>query len=298
MHKVDILLPTYNGEKFIEEQIKSLLNQTHRDINILIRDDGSTDNTRSIVANLAELDNRIIVNNEVEKNLGLVSNINFLLGISNAEYIMYCDQDDVWLESKIEISLQEMLIKEKEFKKQTPILIHSDSYVTDENLKIKGLFKGSKPFQYGLEKSLFKFYVQGASTIINSSLKKEIYPFIEGVYLHDRYTHLCAEIKGHRFYINQPLMYYRQHASNLVGSSSFVSKLKNNFLSGDLFFFQIKDRILIKALFEHKYPKNEILGAYLKMTSNKTSLLQKLKIMKSYNISMRFKEFFIMIIKF
>ncbi|PIF60666.1 glycosyltransferase family 2 protein [Flavobacterium sp. 11] len=298
MHRVDVLLPTYNGEKFIEEQIKSLLNQTYKNINILIRDDGSEDETNSIIQRLAKIDDRIIIFTDTGRNLGLVSNVNFLLGISDAEYIMYCDQDDVWIENKIELLLEEMLRRETELNTHTPILIHSDCYVTDENLKIKGLFKGNKPMQYGLNKSLFKFYVQGASSLINKSLKEEIYPFINNVYLHDRYTHLCAEIMGFRFYVNQPLMNYRQHSSNLVGSSSFIKKLKNNFLAERFDFFQIEDRKLIESLFNEKYPKNKLLEGYLKITSQETSLLQKIKIMRCYNMSMRFKEFFIMIIKF
>jgi rhamnosyltransferase len=297
MYKVNVLLPTYNGDFFLEEQIKSLLNQTYKNINILIRDDGSEDKTNSIIQRLAKTDDRIIVNSEIAENLGLVANINFLLGISDADYIMYCDQDDVWFENKIEVLLDEMLRRESELDKNTPILIHSDCYVTDENLNIKGLFKGDKPMQYGLQNSLFKFYVQGASTLINKSLKKEIYPFIENVYLHDRYTHLVAEIIGSRFYVNLPLMYYRQHSANLVGSSSFIDKIRNSLLPENFSFFQIKDKMLIESLFNEKYPENEFLGAYLKMTSKETSLFQKLKIKLSCNISMRFKELFIMVIK-
>lgn len=298
MHKVDILLPTYNGEKFVEQQIKSLLNQTYKNINILIRDDGSKDETRNIIKDLAELDNRIIFNNDVKENLGLVSNINFLLGISNAEYIMYCDQDDVWLDNKVEIMLNEILKREKELEKHTPVLVHSDCYITDQNLKINGHFKGSRPLQYGLNNSLFKYYVQGASTLINSSLKKEIQPFIENVYIHDRYTHLCAEIMGYRFYINQPLMYYRQHDSNVIGSSSLITKIKNNLLLKNFIFFQVKDRELIESIFKKKYPNNEMLNGYLKITSQETSLIEKLQILRKFKITMRLKEFIIMIIKF
>jgi rhamnosyltransferase len=297
MLRVDVLLPTYNGEEYIEEQIKSLLNQTYRNIKILIRDDGSVDQTKNIIQKLAKGDERIIINTEITENLGLVANINFLLGVSDADYIMYCDQDDVWIEYKIEVLLDEMLRRESELDKNTPILIHSDCYVTDENLNIKGLFKGNKPMQYGLQNSLFKFYVQGASSLINKSLKKEIYPFIKNVYLHDRYTHLVAEIIGGRFYVNLPLMYYRQHSANLVGSSSLMEKVKNSLLPENFIFFQIKDRMLIESLFREKYPENEILNSYLKMTSKETSLFQKIKIMFCYNISMRFKELFIMVVK-
>ncbi|MEN2415085.1 glycosyltransferase family 2 protein [Flavobacterium mesophilum] len=298
MDKVDILLPIYNGEKFLEEQIKSLLRQTHKNISILVRDDGSTDQSKDIIDSLAKADSRIIVVNDENGNLGLVANINFLLGISDADYIMYCDQDDVWFDDKIEILMREMQKRELDLGKQMPILVHSDCYITNENLEIRGRFKGTKALKYGLEKSLFKFYVQGASALLNKALMREIYPFINNVYLHDRYTHLCAEIAGRRFYLNSPLMYYRQHSSNLVGSSNLMTKLKNIFSPSRFVFFQIQDRKLIESLSNEKYVNNDLLKAYLEITSDKTSLFEKLKILRFYNISMRLKEFFIMSVKF
>ena len=297
MCKIDILLPTFNGEDFLEEQINSLLNQTYKNIKILIRDDGSTDQTKYILKCLAKLDERIIVSSGITENMGLVNNINYLLGLSDAEYIMYCDQDDVWLENKIEILLDEILKRENEFGKKTPVLVHSDCYVTDVNLKVKCLFQGNKPLSYGLHNSLFKFYVQGASSIINKSLKEELYPFINNVYIHDRYTHLVSEIIGKRFYVNLPLMYYRQHSSNLIGSSSLKLKIKNMFLFENFNFYLKKDRLLIETIFKEKYPCVNLLGEYLTMTTPGTSLLKKFNIKRKYKIKMRLKELFIMIVK-
>jgi rhamnosyltransferase len=297
MPRVDILLPTYNGERYIEAQIISLLEQTHLNIRVYIRDDGSTDGTVSIIENLSSKDSRIIILKEYYKNLGLVSNINYLLSKSEADYIMYCDQDDVWFKNKVEVLLKEILHREKEFGKEFPLLVHADCFVTDENLIVKGLFKGDEPLKYGLAKSLFKYYVQGASTIFNSSLKEQIYPFIENVYLHDRYTHLVAEIIGRRFYINKPLMYYRQHKNNLVGSSSLFKKIKNNLSVKNSTYFGLKDKLLITTLHKDKFPQNKLLDDYLKITSFKISRLKKIKIIFSNQIAMRFKEFIILLIK-
>lgn len=297
MHRVDILLPTYNGEAYIAEQINSLLNQTYSNIKILIRDDGSTDKTNKIIHEFAKKDSRIIINNDPKDNLGLVDNINQLLGFSDGEYIMFCDQDDVWFTNKVEVLLNEILRLESDLNKKTPLLIHSDCYVTDENLNGRDLFKGSKPLQYGLRNSLFKFYVQGASVIFNLSLKNEIYPFISDIYLHDRYTHLVAEIVGRRSYINLPLMYYRQHSKNLVGSANVLGKVKNTLLLKNFNYFQNMDRDLIKSLYREKYPDNKILENYLKLTSKELSIFEKLRLVNRYKISMRIKEFIIMIIK-
>lgn len=297
MHRVDILLPTYNGEKYIQKQIKSLLQQSHKDLRIIVRDDCSTDQTINIIQNLANEDDRIVINTDITRNLGLVFNIEYLLNLSDANYLIFCDQDDVWFENKIELLLKEMLIRENNLGSKSPILIHSDCYVTDEFLNIKGLFKGSSPLNYGLENSLFKFHVQGASTMINRALKNNILPFINNIYLHDRYIHLVAEVVGYRFYINMQLMYYRQHSSNQVGSSSFLKKIKQGLLSENFVFFQKKDRLLIESIYFEKFRTNLLFEIYLKMTSNNSSLLQKLKLKKKYGIRMRFKELFIMILK-
>lgn len=97
--KIDILLATYNGEKYVAEQIESILNQTYKNFNLIISDDNSSDNTSKILEEYAKKDNRIILNLQ-EKNLGVVKNIEFLLKQVQNEYYMLSDQDDVWLEQK------------------------------------------------------------------------------------------------------------------------------------------------------------------------------------------------------
>jgi rhamnosyltransferase len=295
MQTVDILLPTYNGGKYLYEQVASILNQSYRNINLLIRDDGSIDNTIEIINNLKQLDNRIVLYDHNNGNIGLVANIEYLLVKSNANYIMYCDQDDFWLPDKVEKLINEILFYEKKFGNEFPLLVHSDSYTTDENLKIKGKFKGSSPLNYGLNNSLFRFYVQGASAIFNLALKSKILPFTTGIYLHDRYTHLVAEIAGKRFYLNQPLILYRQHSKNLVGSKSLLNKIKNN-ISRKHGFYLEKDKVLIQSLAK-SYPDNELLKNYLCITDNgDLSKHKKIRLILKYNISLRLKEWFWFII--
>jgi rhamnosyltransferase len=294
---VDILLPTYNGDLFVESQIQSLLEQSHKDLRILIRDDGSTDRTLSIIKRLAQLDHRVVLFNEDDENLGLVNNIYFLLNKSAGEYIMYCDQDDYWLKDKVAIMLHELEVRERELGIATPILVHSDCFVTDMHLKVKGLFKGSKPKKYGLRNSLFRYNVQGASTIFNNALKTNLLPFIPNIYLHDRYTHLVAELCGCRFYLDTPLMYYRQHSGNLVGRSSIWMKVKNNLNIKNMNYYIHKDRLLILSLFRTKFPDNMLLGVYLKITSERTSKFQKYYLLFKYSISIRLKELLLILLK-
>ena len=109
--KIYILLATYNGEKYIKAQIHSLLCQTYEDWNLLIHDDGSNDNTVNIIKKLQEKDERIILIEDGIKCGGAGANfLHILKNYSTADYITFCDQDDIWLETKIEELMQKMLI--------------------------------------------------------------------------------------------------------------------------------------------------------------------------------------------
>ena len=101
--KIEILMATYNGEKYIGEQINSIINQTYTNWNLLIRDDGSKDKTLNIIKKYEKMDNRIILIRDNKDNLGFVKNFEELLKISSSELIMFSDQDDVWKKDKIKI---------------------------------------------------------------------------------------------------------------------------------------------------------------------------------------------------
>ena len=98
---IDILLSTYNGEKYLNEQIISIQNQSEKDWRLLVRDDGSSDNTLRLLEYFASQDKRIILIKDDKGNLGVVRSFEILLAQSNADYIMFADQDDVWLANKI-----------------------------------------------------------------------------------------------------------------------------------------------------------------------------------------------------
>ena len=99
--KIDVLLATYNGEKYLKEQIDSILNQTYQNIHLIISDDCSKDETQKILKEYKEKDDRITVYIQ-EQNLGYIKNFEFLLEKVESDYYMLSDQDDVWLPEKIE----------------------------------------------------------------------------------------------------------------------------------------------------------------------------------------------------
>ena len=292
MPRVDILLPTYNGANYIKAQIDSILSQTHSDIRLIIRDDQSQDESVSLIEKYAESDSRVFFVKNRGPNLGLVKSIEYLLQISDAPYIMFSDQDDVWFPNKVALFLK----KAKEINQELPMLIHSDSIVTDKSLKIVKLMFESKPLNYGLKNSLFHFYVQGASPMINLKLKEESLPFPENLYLHDRYLHIVSEITGSRKYIDEPSMYYRQHDKNLVGSQSIIKKIIRN-LNWKQKFYLAKDKDLMLSIYVNKYPENILLGIYADITNEEINRFKKIFLIIRNKIPLRIKEWLLILIR-
>ena len=124
--EINILMATYNGEKYVAEQIESILNQTYKNIKLIISDDCSKDRTQEIVKKYKEKDSRIELFIQ-EKNLGVVKNIEFLLRQVKSPYYMLADQDDYWCPEKVEKSLQKL-------KTTNSDLVFSDLEVVDENI--------------------------------------------------------------------------------------------------------------------------------------------------------------------
>lgn len=226
--KIDILLATYNGEKYLEEQLDSILNQTYENFRLLISDDGSKDNTRKILEKYSKKDNRIILFFQ-EKNLGVIKNFEFLLRKVENKYYMFSDQDDIWKKNKIEKSI----IKLEETNSD---LVYSDLEVVDENLniiyksywKLKGIYKKIK--KYNNFKSLYlNNFVTGCTIIAKSEQIKDVLPLpnTSKYILHDYWIALIISQKEKITYIEEPLIKYRQHKNNKIGSKKRSDELKS-----------------------------------------------------------------------
>ena len=125
---VSIAMCTYNGEKYIEEQIESILNQSYKNLEIIICDDNSTDNTTKLIESYIKVDSRIKIFRN-KQNLGFIKNFEKAISLCNGEYIALSDQDDIWKLNKIELYLKK--IKDN-------ILIYSDLDMIDENGNLIG----------------------------------------------------------------------------------------------------------------------------------------------------------------
>lgn len=207
-------MSTYNGEKFLEEQIDSLLRQTYCNFEILIRDDGSKDRTCEILKEYEKKYSNIYV--YLENNVGVTKSFFELLKKSDADYIAFSDQDDVWLEEKIEKAVEKLqTLKE-------PALYCSNKILVDSNLNIIAENKHKKLVP-GFENAVVECICTGCTSMMNRSLAENIKEHIpERAIMHDWWCYLVASYLGTVIFDNNAYIYYRQHESNVVGASPTV----------------------------------------------------------------------------
>lgn len=220
---IEILLATYNGEKYLSSQLDSIIGQSFENWKIIIRDDSSEDSTTEIINNFRKkYPKKILMINDTKQNLGVCGNFSELLKNSNSDYIMFCDQDDIWLKDKIKITFQRMKELEKTFGSKLPILIHTDLIVVNSSLeKISGSFWKYAHFNPAVVKSLSRLLSQnvvtGCTIMINRALK-DLSPFIPNdAFCHDWWLALVSCAFGIIESISTPTVLYRQHHTNIMG---------------------------------------------------------------------------------
>ncbi|MBN2896748.1 MAG: glycosyltransferase family 2 protein [Campylobacterales bacterium] len=224
-----ILLATYNGEKYIEEQITSIYQQTYRNWKIIIHDDGSKDNTINIINKFIEEDpNKIELLNDSKKFKSANKNFSHLIEyakkVNEYQYIMFCDQDDYWNANKIEITLNGMRDYEKTYSSILPILVHTDLEVVDYRLKTIGKsfmsYNKIDPSRNSLNYLLAHNTITGCTVMVNRPLL-QLYSYYEDSIMHDYWIGLIATCFGKINYIDIPTIQYRQHETNDYGVSKF-----------------------------------------------------------------------------
>lgn len=219
---VAILLAVYNGEKYLKEQIESILSQTFTDFKIIIRDDGSKDSSVSIIQDYCNKYPQKIFALNGKPTGGAAKNFAALLDHCDEDYIMFCDQDDVWLPDKIEKTLAAMKAAENGGK--TPVLVHTDLMVVDQNLTVISQsffnFQQLKQNNVTLPRLLVQNYVTGCTIMINRALRQKCGNIPDECIMHDWWLALIASLFGKVICINEATMLYRQHDDNQVGAKA------------------------------------------------------------------------------
>lgn len=220
MQRVQILLSSYKGQSYIEEQINSILAQVNVDIRILIRDDGSDDDTLPIIKKYNDPRISIIEG----KNIGATNSFLELIRLSgDAEYYAFCDQDDVWDSDKL-ISAINMLNKFAGI----PAIYSSNTRLVNKELQF--LKNENKSPNTTLGSALIKNYATGCTVVFNHDLMKNLKKNTDIVVpYHDWWVNLVAlSVGGVSLYDNTPHISYRQHGNNVVGSQkNFLKKWKD-----------------------------------------------------------------------
>ena len=225
---IEVLLSTYNGEAFLQEQIDSILGQTGVTVKILARDDGSTDDTVEILSRFSKKEpDRFNLLAGPEGNIGVVKSFELLLSKSKAPYVAFADQDDIWVQNKLSKSAEALLEIEKSGRK--PALVYTDLRVVSENMKIlhESFFSYMRlnPERGKSTRMLcLQNCVVGCTALLNRELVNIVLPFPDSVIMHDWWTGLCAAYSGKAVYLPNQTVEYRQHLGNVVGAKSVFSR--------------------------------------------------------------------------
>lgn len=229
MEKIDVLLATYNGEEYLIELLESILNQTYKNIRLVICDDSSTDETTTILEKYQKKDNRIVLYKN-KKNVGSDKTFEYLLTKVESDYFMFADQDDVWNEDKIELTYTKLMEEKAD-------LVFTDLEVVDEKLNtISNSFNKLKKYERKIKKCIENGYdleilyntITGCTILSKKNWIKEVIPMPENSnILHDYWVGLVISLKGKIAYLNKTTIKYRQHINNQVGTSRYIDKLNN-----------------------------------------------------------------------
>ncbi|MEX2535997.1 MAG: glycosyltransferase family 2 protein [Trueperaceae bacterium] len=223
---IDILLATYQGEPWLEQQLQSIQAQTHQNWRLLARDDGSADGTREILERFVQCEpERAVLFGSPTTTQGAKRNFGDLLEASTAPYTAFCDQDDFWLPNKLELTLSKIRAAERTRTAATPILAHTDLTVVDGlGRELAGSFwsyQAIDPNATSLRRLLVQNVVTGCTTMINEPLRNLSRPVPDAAIMHDWWCAIVAAATGDLVHVEAATVQYRQHGANALGAQAW-----------------------------------------------------------------------------
>ena len=216
--KVAVIMSTYNGELFIREQLDSILNQTYKNIEIVVRDDGSKDKTVEIIKEYMQKYSNIVLHQG--ENLGFIKSFFELLKLAEADYYAYADQDDVWIENKIELAVNSL----NKLDDTKPNMAFGNSDYYDENMKF--MSAGPKNKKYSFLRALFSCCGQGMTMTVNKVTRDMIIENTpKSCFFHDWWTYLLCVGLGNVAYDNVTTVKYRRRKENATSEGQGYIRL-------------------------------------------------------------------------
>ena len=228
MSTVDIVMSTYNAGAYLESQIASIISQTDSEWRLLIRDDGSSDQTLENIRKWIDRDSRIALVSDEGGNVGVSESYSRLLSQTRSDIIMISDQDDVWKPDRIRRGRENLEQMMAVYGNDIPLLVHSDLELVDANdtllassfWRYQGINPGRAQRFMGM---LVQNVVTGCTMTMNRSLLKQALPIPKASMMYDWWLGLVASLWGDIRTEDEPLVCYRQHESNVLGAHHYGS---------------------------------------------------------------------------
>lgn len=206
---ISVCLASYNGSKYINEQINSILQQLSPEDELIVSDDHSTDNTVALVESIKDSRIKMIQNAEP---LGVVKNFEQALLNARGEYIFLCDQDDIWLKNKVEACVLHL---------KNHLLVVTDCALIDESTQvISASFFEMRDSGEGIIKNIWKNTYLGCCMAFRRELLQYSLPMPSSIPMHDMWLGLMGELNGEVLFIEQKLSLYRRHESAVSATGS------------------------------------------------------------------------------
>ncbi len=283
---ISVVMTTFNGGKFLQEQIESILSQTLQPAEIIVCDDHSTDNTVEI---LKDYQNKNVLTYYVnESRLGVIANFKKAVSLaSQHHFIALSDQDDIWFPEKLEHQYKELIkINELGF----PAIVYSDLMVIDDKKNILNSSfwneLGHDTYSHSFKTLLFGNFITGCTIMMNDTMRKYFLQMPDNVPMHDGWLALIAYSFGKMKQIKEPHVQYRKHDSNLAYATNYkklgrmsrwLKNIKMIFVKNDYLLNELKVAALFYANHQSRISENQrkILLKFLRL-KNKSFIHKKI----------------------
>jgi glycosyltransferase involved in cell wall biosynthesis len=250
---ISVCMATYNGEKYIKEQIESILDQLSPEDELIISDDNSADKTIEIIENIKDKRIKILFHNQNKKlsklpnHYKVTKNFENALKAATGDYIFLADQDDIWLKNKVSECLH--FLKDYDLVMTNHTIINSAGKIYNE------FYRKTDPTKENFLKLIYSMPFQGCCLAFKKDILKYVLPFPKDLISHDNWIGFISKFIGKTYFIREPLIFYRRHGSN---ASRTTEKSNNSF------FFKLNYRII----FVRQIVKRIGINLFLKRMNN------------------------------
>ncbi|MGI8952516.1 MAG: glycosyltransferase family 2 protein [Chitinophagaceae bacterium] len=297
-NSVSVALAVYNGEKYLPQQLASLQSQTLKPCELVVLDDCSTDRSVEIInAFQFPFDKKNFSN---EKNMGPVYTFKKLAALCQGNFIAFCDQDDIWLPTKLELSLCAI----KKFDNNIPAVVFSDlSIINEHDTLVQNSFwkqMAIKPNLFSLTDILFGNIITGCTALINRAMAIELSKMPLNIMMHDHWIALIAYSFGKYFYIQEPTVLYRMHHQSVTSKEkhSLFKVFSNDFKNKSIYLEEnIQQATEFKKMYLSKLKKENIKQLNEFINLKQKPFLQKRLSRYRRSLMRKFKSIFLYLLK-